>query len=291
MSLVLLVGNATLDIINSVGHYPHEDEEVRATTQRIVPGGNAANSAVVLAQLGHRCRLLATMADDRAADQIQHALMAVGVEIDYLQRIAGAVSPVSYITLNQRNGSRTIVHYRDLAELDSPHLLTTVDYTVHDWLHFEGRNNVPVLAEVLPRVREQCFDQVLSLEIEKPRLEIEQLIQHVDLVMFSQSYAMAKGYESAAGLLQAMHQAYPEQMFSCTWGHEGAWAIGGEGKLYHAQQQVAEVVDTVGAGDAFNAGLISALASGQTLPLALAAAVELAARKVARVGFTDLGNP
>ena len=43
MSLILLTGNITLDIINTVAHYPQEDEELRANSQRITVGGNATN--------------------------------------------------------------------------------------------------------------------------------------------------------------------------------------------------------------------------------------------------------
>ena len=49
MSHILTVGIATLDIINLVDHYPAEDEEMRALAQHIECGGNAANTASVLA--------------------------------------------------------------------------------------------------------------------------------------------------------------------------------------------------------------------------------------------------
>ncbi|VAX01070.1 hypothetical protein MNBD_GAMMA19-1040, partial [hydrothermal vent metagenome] len=55
MARVLVVGIATLDIINTVDDYPEEDTEVRASTQVMRRGGNACNTAVVLQQLGHQC--------------------------------------------------------------------------------------------------------------------------------------------------------------------------------------------------------------------------------------------
>jgi len=48
-------------------------------------------------------------------------------------------------------------------------------------------------------------------------------------------------------------------------------------------------VDTVGAGDAFNAGLIDALVSGRDPRQAVTDAVQLASRKVAQEGFVGLG--
>ena len=52
MVRVMCVGIATLDIINRVEQYPAEDSEVRALAQSQRMGGNAANTATVLAQLG-----------------------------------------------------------------------------------------------------------------------------------------------------------------------------------------------------------------------------------------------
>lgn len=61
---MLVVGNAVLDPIFNVDHYPAEDEGMRASSRRLSVGGNAANTAQVLADLGHRVILLATLAPD-----------------------------------------------------------------------------------------------------------------------------------------------------------------------------------------------------------------------------------
>lgn len=60
MSQILVVGNALIDHIYQVGHYPAEDEELRATSQTQTLGGNGTNTVQVLQQLGHLCTLLNT---------------------------------------------------------------------------------------------------------------------------------------------------------------------------------------------------------------------------------------
>ncbi|MEZ5447547.1 MAG: PfkB family carbohydrate kinase [Thiolinea sp.] len=286
MSLLLLVGNATLDRINEVTHYPAEDEELRAVAHTVSSGGNAANSARILAQAGHRCDFVGVLAADSAAGQIRQSLEQDGVRLEQVEVQATGCSPVSHIILNQANGSRTIIHHRDLPEL-SLTTLQALAWSRYDWLHFEGRN-VEVLNSFLQDMHQQGrFDQTLSLEIEKLRPGVEQLIEWVDVVMFSQAYAQALGHADAASLLQQQHQHYPEHSFTCTWGAEGAWAMDRLGELWHQPAMpVAEVQDTLGAGDVFNAGLIHAMSSGQPLQEALAFAVQLAGAKVSRKGLT-----
>ena len=48
---VMLVGHACLDIINTLPAYPSEDADVRAVSNTKLRGGNAANSAAVVASL------------------------------------------------------------------------------------------------------------------------------------------------------------------------------------------------------------------------------------------------
>ena len=58
---ILTVGLICVDIINLCDEYPREDGDIRAKGQRWQHGGNACNTSVVLATLGRRCELLATL--------------------------------------------------------------------------------------------------------------------------------------------------------------------------------------------------------------------------------------
>ncbi|MEZ5454002.1 MAG: PfkB family carbohydrate kinase [Thiothrix sp.] len=283
MSFILLTGNATLDITNTVNHYPHEDEEMRAMDQWVSSGGNAANSAVVLAAHLHRCDFCGVIAQSGDGDHIFSELAGKSVGLEHVVRQPG-VAPVSYITLNQQNGSRTIVHYRDLPELSAEDFCR-IPVSHYDWLHFEGRN-VGELVKMLAYTRENVFDQPVSLEIEKVRDGLEDLIPQVDLVMFPRAYAQAKGFHDAESFLRDRQKRYGKVWMTCTWGEAGAWAVDQLGVMFHAPAlQVEKVVDTVGAGDVFNAGLIHALATGQLMEEALHYAVKLAGRKVQQQGL------
>jgi ketohexokinase len=135
---------------------------------------------------------------------------------------------------------------------------------------------------MLRHVREE-YGMPVSLEVEKPRAGIEQLFEQADLLFFSRDYALAKGFAEAPGLLRSLS---PGVSASCTWGADGAWLITRDGHLLHAEAPTLEtVVDSVGAGDVFNAVMIHALCSGRSFEGALQTAVALASAQCARPGL------
>ncbi len=286
MGRILSLGVATLDIINEVEAFPGEDAEVRAVAQRIVRGGNAANSAVVLRRLGHAASWAGTLADDSEAQLIRDDLAANGVTCEHAQVLPGGRTPVSCITLNRCNGSRTIVHFRQLAEFSAA-AFATISPDDFDWLHFEGRA-VDQLKPILAGIAAQHAGPV-SLEVEKPRPGIERLFLLADLLLFSRAYAISSGFDSAAAFLS---KVVPDGIpATCAWGEQGAWAIDAEGRIHHAPAWVPEqVVDTVGAGDVFNAAFIHTRLKGLSIETGLQFACKLAGAKCGRRGLEGIAK-
>lgn len=286
MARILAVGIATLDIINIVDRYPGEDSEVRAIAQRIARGGNATNTLVVLSQLGHHCAWGGVVADEPDGTRILEDLARYGIDTASCRHVAGGKSPVSYVTLSMANGSRSIVHYRDLPEFGFEDF-ASLDLSAYDWIHFEGRN-VGHTARMLDHARAST-DVPLSLELEKPRPAMEALLSRADLLLCSRVLAAHHGFDRADAFLNALHGQAPQADLVCAWGADGAWALARTGELHHAPAYPpARLVDTLGAGDTFNAGIIDARVRGLDWPQALDAANRLAGRKCGQVGFSNL---
>ena len=287
MSKVLVVGNLTLDIIHGVDHYPAEDEELRAHSQRYQRGGNAANTTVVLAQHGHRVSFVGTRADDSHGQGLAAELAAEGVDLQYCQVVQNAACPLSCIVHNETTGSRTIVHYRDLAEYDAAGF-AGIPLAEYDGFHFEGRN-LPHLVTMLETVQCARVDQPIFLEIEKPRPGIEEAFAYADVLLFSRVYAVAQGCRAASELFDRVQASHPQGILICTWGEQGAYARLPDGADLHAPAvSVRAICDSVGAGDTFNAGVIHGLLSGKHLKETLVYANALAAKKLQQSGFVGL---
>ena len=196
------------------------------------------------------------------------------------------------------------------------------------WFHFEGRIP-PTTLECIKYLRRHAavtgtapkpatVDLRISVELEKPRREgLQELAHEADLIIFSRSWAEAEGYTSSAECVkeQAVVLGYTnhsaghcERTLICTWGDKGACAL----TLPCAPEALDDrfvsspafvlggkkVLDTVGAGDTFIAGMLFGfLCRGNggsdiswSLGQKLDFANELAGRKVIQHGFGALGE-
>jgi len=287
MAAVLGIGNATLDIIHLVERYPRENEEVRCRSRLLRRGGNAANTMVVLSQLGVACSWAGVLVDNADGHFIGKDLQGHGVDIGPCRLLSEGSVPVSSVLVSAENGSRTITHYRDLPEYGYADF-AALDLQPFDWLHFEGRN-VAATLRMLERARTSAPDMRCSVEIEKPRAGIEDLFAYADVLLFSEAYGIARGFVEPLALLRSLHEQCPQADLFCTRGASGALALNRNGRVFrHPAVAPPVVVDTLGAGDTFNAGIISGYLAGLDTAAILARACRLAGRKCGQSGFEGL---
>ncbi len=284
MNNILAVGIATLDIIHTVNGYPAENSEVRALSLQRRRGGNAANTLTVLRQLGNHCSWLGVLSDDPSSALIRQDFSNTGIHYPSAYVYKGGETPTSYVVLNRKNGSRTIVHYRNLPELDFD-AFKKMNLTPFDWIHFEGRN-VEETIQMILHANTHAPDTPISVEIEKHRPNIEQLFPLANYLIISRGYAIQRGIEQPEELLRSARQTAKNTHVISTWGESGAYALNVDGTLHHSVSfPPARIIDTLGAGDTFNAGLIHSLVNHHDLGRALIDACRLAGRKCGIEGF------
>lgn len=289
MANILGVGIATLDIINRVSHYPAEDSEVRALSQTIRRGGNVTNTLTVLSQLGHQCEWTGTLAADSDVEHILKDLGQYQVKTSYAKRYQNGKVPTSYILLNEATGSRSIVHYRDLPELDYDHF-KSIPLDQFNWVHFEARN-IEQTALMLKHLKSHYPHIPCSVEFEKARDDIEQLLPYPDVLIFSKNFSISKGFDTAGDFLNNYYQQDQSQTSVLAWGEQGAYALAnGEHVIHSPAFKPRKIINSIGAGDTFNAGLINALIAEKSIDHALAEANKLASLKLEIDGFDFSGH-
>lgn len=230
------------------------------------PGGNAVNVAVHARRLGAESAYCGVLGSDAAGDLVYRALREEGVLLERLRRVDG---PNAYANVQLVNGDRSFVGSdRGVAEfrLDE----TDFDYAgAFDIVHtaYSG-----TLTSDIPRLAERSrvsFDFSYRRDAEYR----DAILPHLFLATFSGS-DLSDGEIDA--VLSHAHDAGAEHTL-VTAGERGAYLVNGCGDRLHRPAEPTEVVDTMGAGDAFIAALLIQLFSGASMFEALTHATANAA--------------
>ena len=271
---VLSVGVAVVDHVFHVDRFPERAEKYRALDAAVIGGGGGANAAVALARLGAEAWLAARTGDDAPAGTIHDDLRAEGVRTDLVLRAAGRRSSFSSVLIDA-GGERQIVNFRDTGLPTDPGWLrerldameaegTGFDAVVCDTRWVEGS------VAAVEHARARGVPAVM--DVEAPAMEGEAALELCTHAVFS-----AQGLRDFAGhggpLEDALREADRrlEAIVGVTDGPDGVRWIEG-GVLHHLPPPAppGPIVDTLGAGDVWHAGLALALAEAQPLPDAMA---------------------
>ncbi|XP_053173060.1 ketohexokinase isoform X3 [Scomber japonicus] len=294
---ILCVGLVCLDIINVVDKYPEEDTDSRCVSQRWQRGGNASNSCTVLSLLGAPCAFMGSLTAGPVADFILEDFRKSHIDVSLVTEHAQCILPASVVISNMSTGSRTILHMNrnlpDVTEND----FSKVDLRQFKWIHIEGRNaeqQVKMIQQVQiynSRLPQQQRITV-SVEIEKTREELYQLFAHGDVVFVSKDVARHFGFQTAQTALRGLYSRVKQgAVLVCAWAEHGADALGPDGLLIHSDAFPPEtLVDTLGAGDTFNAAVIYKLSNGGSLQDALTFGCRVAGRKCGFHGYDDISE-
>jgi sugar/nucleoside kinase (ribokinase family) len=277
LSRVNCLGVLVVDALSApIGEYPVPKVRTQVNTQtiRFLPGGGAANTAAALGRMGLDAGVFSKVGADLTGEFLVHDLQRVGVDTSGVVMSADETTPFTFVGIHG-DGDRTFIHTPganltfgvediDLEALLSTEMLFYQDFWVKPAI--DGAPGAELMAEAQRRGVVTLLDECWGLGPNRETFEM--MLPHCDYVMPSLDDmraiygAEAKAEEIAARLLDQGVGTVVVKM-----GAEGCLVAQGD-EATHVPALAAEVVDTTGAGDCWDAGFIAGLIEGTELVMA-----------------------
>jgi fructoselysine 6-kinase len=257
---VASVGDNCVDVLRSRG-----DAEVA--------GGNAFNVAVALARLGRAASYFGAVGQDKRGDLVLDSARAASVDISGVVRLEGATGVT--IVEHTPDGERIFAHEDYGAAADYRIAEEAATRIVeHRWIHLARQ---PDVATIASRKRDGTRISYDAGDHTPPE-EIARIAPEVDVLFISMS-----GGSCDPGQVLEDARAAGSELVVVTCGACGSAAVDRDGRSWSQPAlHVADVVDTLGAGDAFIAGFVDSLLDDADIARALARGAASGAQAVAR---------
>lgn len=262
MPSVLTIGDINADVIALLDCYPRKGSEGLARHVELHVGGSAANTALVLARFGVDVAFLGRTGDDFVAQYVLRKLADAGVDTSLIQHDPEEMTGLMFIVVTP-DGERTILGYRGANARLAPVPFERLAPLGLRWVHVSGYT----LLEDVPRkavftILEEAsrWGITVSLDVgvctayQVPG-HVEEILRYVDVLLPSLEEARAlTGREAPREALLAFIEKGVGTV-AIKLGGEGC-LVGDEKGAFEVPALPVEVVDTTGAGDAFDAGFI-----------------------------------
>jgi len=286
---IYVAGNVNVDLIlGPLAQWPRIGTETILPHYELRVGGQAGNTGLALAALGAHHRLIANMGDDALGRWLCEAF----ADASAAWPRASAPTTVT-VGLVHPSGERTFfTNIGHLAQFSPDQVLAQLPARAQrgDLVLLCGVFLSPLLVAGGQGLCEELARRGFALALDsgwpnQPWSELRGTVaswlpcmQHVLLnEVESLSLSDTPDIEQAAAWLLA--RLPPDATLVVKCGPEGARAWRGSRHVHYAAPAV-QVVDTVGAGDVFNAGYLSGIAGGLTLEDCVARGVRIASHAI-----------
>ncbi len=291
MGKIVCVGSSNVDMTGYVPHLPVAGETVMGTALRIGPGGKGANQITAARRAGSEVVMISRIGDDALSDVLTNHFKQNDISTQYIKRIKGESTSTALIEIDSVTAqNRIVVLSSILQKLPAEEVreaeaefadgnVVLVQYETSKESIFEARRLAKKYGKLFV-VNPAPFSEMPA-----------DFYDGVDLITPN---------ETEAGYLTGIEITDIESAFEAgkklvsmgvgaaviTLGVNGALYT--DGKTYtHVKGLRVKAVDTTGAGDAFNGGLITALADGLDIKTALCFANCTGALSVTKPGAGD----
>lgn len=299
---VIVLGDACVDMVIRLPHRIASTPDLTRSVPQLHGGGSAANVAVALARLGVVVTMVGAVGDDGYGRWVREDLGREGVDVKGVCSVHNGFTPM-VIALIEPDGERLVVVW---PQDDGAHLQLQVDaidpawLTSASWLHTTGLclRASPARDTVLYEMEQAraaglsvSLDLNMRLELwgldDETRRTFERAIELSDVVFGNaeEEILPISGADSAEAGAQCLCDG--KRLVVARKGNKGAMVVTPK-ETFHVPAFPTQVIDTLGAGDAFNGGFIAACLAKVGIKEAARWGNAVAALKISQAGARSL---
>ncbi|MBN1265221.1 MAG: ribokinase [Anaerolineales bacterium] len=290
-SKICVLGSYVCQMSVILPHEPILGETIVAQQFDMGQGGKGHNVAIGINRLGAEVVLIEKIGHDMFGKMALECYADEGIDSRFIQRTDQSSSGIGLVYI-QKNGENTAAYYPGannyLAEEDVEKAREEIQSASILYLQLEIPDE-PILAAV--SLAHTNVNKII-LNPAPARTIPQDLLQYVDVLtpnqveaftLVNEDYQKDLTRKDMENLGTALLDLGPSEVF-LTLGSQGAFYINQEGNSIFQPCLEVDVVDTVGAGDAFNAALCFALANNSSPEEALFRACVNGALTTTRIG-------
>lgn len=274
---VLCVGRVYCDLIfTGLQQIPLLGEEKFASDVALHAGGSAYSTATHFALLSRQVSLLATLPSGPLSAFVRNELVQSGINIDHCTESKSNDGPQLSVALSIQN-DRALISKRSGSALPT----AKINWQEHPNISHLHISELATLCEH-PTLVEDAHEAGATVSLDCgwddelfTRKDLHALLSEVDIFLSNESEFQQ--------LTQGGFRVENTWLCVVKMGKQGARAIQG-GEMFYCEAKSVEVVDTTGAGDAFNSGFINGWLNGTSLLACLELGNKCGARAVSTPG-------
>jgi ribokinase len=285
---ITVLGSFVADLAFRAERLPAWGETLMGQSFRLGPGGKGSNQAVAAARAGGRVSFISKLGEDPFGDMARQMYLAEGIDTRFLSRTASATGAAA-ILIDAAGGENAIVIVPGAcfevtaADVDRARTLVADSSVFVAQLELP----LPVVQHGLGLAHALGVATILNPAPATPLPE--DLYQHIDFITPNETEAAALtgiAVDSLAGAERAaeVFLARGAGNVVITLGVQGAFVKSARIQAHVSAVSAGPVVDTTGAGDAFNGAFAVALSEGLDLVAAARFGCAAAGISVTRAG-------
>lgn len=287
---VTVFGSFVVDLMGRSPHLPVPGETVKGSIFKMGPGGKGFNQGVAAHKAGADVTMVTKLGEDAFADVALNTMKDLGMDTKRIFRTGQTETGCALIMVDENTSQNEIVVILGACDTITDKEVESISDLLDEseFLLTQLETNISSVEKVIDIAYEKGVKIILNTAPVQP--VSDSILSKVDLITPNEVEAEiltgipVDGEENAGRAADYFFEKGVKNVL-ITLGGKGVYLATPEKRGILPAYRV-NAVDTTGAGDAFNGGLVAALAEGKDLWEAASFANALAAISVQRIGTT-----